>query len=212
MPRCCRIECRSVAWKAPLPGLSMTGSPGSGIELGDDVVAGLAAHQDAPHRARRRRCEVLLRPRTFLAGGRSERSGRWPSRVCIDQQAGGAPGRQQPAVRLDRAAQLRDVVAQHLAKAAGLEEVALHVDDQQGAFGRPQFERIGLGRDGRRLRLHSNSPRRGTSGGTGVAMARSHKTAPTIFDAIAAPTRAEVERRGKKLAPRRQRAEMRRTN
>jgi hypothetical protein len=26
---------------------------------------------------------VLLCPRTFLAGGRSARSGRWPSRVCI---------------------------------------------------------------------------------------------------------------------------------
>jgi hypothetical protein len=70
------------------------------------------------------------------------------------QKAGGAPGRQQPAVGLDRAAQLRDVVAQHLAKAAGLEEVALHIDDEQAALGRPQFERIGLGRDGRRLRLH----------------------------------------------------------
>jgi hypothetical protein len=55
------------------------------------------------------------------------------------QQTGGAPGRQQPTVRLDGPAQLRDVVAEHFAEAAGLEEIALHVDDQQRA-------RIRLGR------------------------------------------------------------------
>jgi len=36
----------------------------------------------------------------------------------------------------DRLAQLRDIIAQHLAEAARLEEVALHVDDQQRAFQR----------------------------------------------------------------------------
>ena len=61
-----------------------------------------------------------------------------------DQQAGGAPRRQQPAVRLDRAAQLRDVVAQHFAEAAGLEEVALHVDDQQRATRWHEFELVGF--------------------------------------------------------------------
>ena len=99
------------------------------IELGDDVVPGLAADEDAPHRARRRRCVVVPRPRTFLAGGRSLRSGRWPSRVCMTGRPVGAPGGEQRAVRLDRPAQLRDVVAEHLAEAARLEEIALHVDD-----------------------------------------------------------------------------------
>ena len=58
-----------------------------------------------------------------------------------DQQAGGAPGRQQAAVRLDRAAQLRHVVAEHFAEAAGLEEVALHVDDEQRAVLRARTRR-----------------------------------------------------------------------
>ena len=42
---------------------------------------------------------------------------------------GVAPRRQQSAVRLDRAAELRYVIAQHFAETAGFEEVALHVDD-----------------------------------------------------------------------------------
>ena len=63
------------------------------------------------------------------------------------RQARGAPGGQQPAVRLDRPTQLRDVVAEHLAEPAGLEEVALHVDDQQGAMPGRQLEGIGFGRE-----------------------------------------------------------------
>ena len=50
----------------------------------------------------------------------------------MDHQAAGfAPCGQQCRVRLDGAAQLRDVVAEHFAEPAGLEEVTLHVDDQQ---------------------------------------------------------------------------------
>ena len=50
----------------------------------------------------------------------------------VDHQAAGrAPSRQQGRVGFDRAAQLRDVVAEHFAETAGLEEVTLHVDDQQ---------------------------------------------------------------------------------
>ena len=44
-------------------------------------------------------------------------------------QALGAPGREQLLVRLDGAAQLRDIVAEHFAEAARLEKIALHVDD-----------------------------------------------------------------------------------
>ena len=75
--------------------------------------------------------QVFARPRAFLAGGRSNRSGRWPSRVWRTGRPSDAPGRQQAAVRLDGAAKLRHVVAEHFAEAAGLEEVALHVDDQK---------------------------------------------------------------------------------
>ena len=42
-----------VPWNAPLPGLSITASPASGREVVDDVVAVLAADQDAALRARR---------------------------------------------------------------------------------------------------------------------------------------------------------------
>ena len=47
------------------------------------------------------------------------------------QAAGGAPSRQQGRVGFDRPAQMRDVVAEHFAKTTWLEEVTLHVDDQQ---------------------------------------------------------------------------------
>src|SRR5271157_5278485 len=65
---------------------------------------------------------VALRPRTFLAGGRSARSGLWPSRVCIASS---------PAAR----------------HAAGLEKVSLHIDDQKRAMVGRQFKGIGLGGD-----------------------------------------------------------------
>ena len=60
------------------------GSPGARRELGDDLPARLAPDQDAAARPRiadagARSC----RERQRLLAGRSERSGRWPSRVCM---------------------------------------------------------------------------------------------------------------------------------
>ena len=57
---------------------------------------------------------------------------RCPSRVCNDQHAGAratppAGARFGSIVRR----KLRDVIAEHFAESAGLEEIALHVDDQQ---------------------------------------------------------------------------------
>ena len=49
-----------------------------------------------------------------------------------------APGRR------DGPAQQRDVVAQYGAKAAGLEKIALHVDDHEAGMSRLEIERIGL--------------------------------------------------------------------
>ena len=63
------------------------------------------------------------------------------------RQAGGAPCRQQAPVGLDRAAQLRDVVAEHFAEAARLEKIPLHVDDQQRAMLGLEREGIGFSRD-----------------------------------------------------------------
>jgi len=73
-------------------------------------------------------------------------------------KAGGAPGREQAAVRLDRPPQLRHVVAEHLAEAARLEEVALHVDDEQGAAPGIERERIGFGREFDDLIRHRRPP------------------------------------------------------
>ena len=64
-----------------------------------------------------------------------------------DRQAGGAPRGEQRLVRLDGAAQLRDVVAEHLAEAARLEEIALHVDDEQRGLRRDEFEGVRFGLD-----------------------------------------------------------------
>ena len=67
---------------------------------------------------------------------------------CMEhRESGGAPRRQELAVWLDGAAQLRDVVAEHLAKAARLEKVTLHVDDDERAMLRKEHEFVGLGLD-----------------------------------------------------------------
>ena len=47
----------------------------------------------------------------------------------------GAPGSEQSLIRFDGAAQLGHVVAEHLAEAARLQKIALHVDDEQRAGG-----------------------------------------------------------------------------
>ena len=70
-----------------------------------------------------------------------------------DRQTQRPPDRQQAAIGLDGAAKLRHVVAEHFAEAAGLEEVALHVDDQKRAALGRQREGIGLGCDVHRSRF-----------------------------------------------------------
>ena len=62
-------------------------------------------------------------------------------------EASVAPRREQPSVRFDGAAQLRNVVAEHFAKAPGLEKIALHVDDEQRAMLRREREGVGFGRE-----------------------------------------------------------------
>jgi hypothetical protein len=60
------------------------------------------------------------------------------------------PGCQQALRGRDGAAQLTDIVAQCRAEAAGLQEIALHVDHQQRRRGGAQREGIGLGLDRQR--------------------------------------------------------------
>ena len=72
--------------EAALAGLVDDGLAGDGVELGNDVPARLAAHQDAATGGRRRRCPPFVPiccERQRLLAGRSARSGRWPSRVWI---------------------------------------------------------------------------------------------------------------------------------
>ena len=77
-----------------------------------------------------------------------------------NSQTRGAPSLQKPPVRIDGAPQLRDVVTEHFAKAAWLEEIALHVDDQERAMGGRERELVGFGCkvDGR---CHTIDPVRG---------------------------------------------------
>src|ERR1700737_5607177 len=61
--------------------------------------------------------------------------------ACVDDlQPGSAPCSKEFAIRINRAAQLRNIVSQHLAKPAGLKKVALHVDDEKGAVRWIKFE------------------------------------------------------------------------
>ena len=88
-----------------------------------------------------------------------------------DRKTGGAPRRQQPLVRFDGAAQLRNVVAEHFAKAAGLQKIALHVDDQERAMLGSERESIRIGREVYGL-VHDSTPALGTAPigvGDGVA-------------------------------------------
>ena len=86
--------------EAALPGLSMMGLAGDGVELGNDVPAGLAAHRDAAAGAGPRRCPPIWRERQRLFAGRSARSGRWPSRVWMTCMPNAARGGEQHLQRL----------------------------------------------------------------------------------------------------------------
>ncbi len=80
-------------------------------------------------------------PRLSLAGGQSDRSGSWPSRVWMtmipDDRAAAIKRRQ----RRHHLEQLIDVVAEALAESAGQQEVSLHVDDDQRGLARDETER-----------------------------------------------------------------------
>jgi len=113
-------------------------------QFGDDVVARLAADQDAAHGARladarRRRAALQLGWRGIRQIGRVALAG------VDDEEAGCARSGQQGAGGRHRGGEQRDVVAQALAEAAGFEEVALHVDDDEGRPGRIERQGGGFG-------------------------------------------------------------------
>ena len=121
---------------------------GDRIELRDDVVAGLAADEDAPHRAgiadaHRGLAALELRLR------RVGEIGAVPFARVDDQQSGGARGLEHRSARRDRAAEQRHVVAERFPEAARLEEVALHVDDDERGAGQVERDRFRFSLDGR---------------------------------------------------------------
>jgi len=66
----------------------------------------------------------------------------------VDHEQAGLPGgRQQALERRHDAGQLADVVAQHRPEAPRLQEIALHVDDEQRRLSRNEFEGVRLGID-----------------------------------------------------------------
>ena len=87
-------------------------------------------------------------PRLSLAGGQSDRSGTCPSRVWITVRPTARAVVQHLLERGDDGLQVADVVAERLAEAARLDEVALHVDDHQRGGGGVERERVRLGGNG----------------------------------------------------------------
>ena len=75
------------------------------------------------------RSEAL--PRRIFDGGQSDRSGLCASRVWMIGQPCCAEQPDQPRRRRDDRLQPRHVVAERVAEAARLDEVALHVDDDE---------------------------------------------------------------------------------
>jgi hypothetical protein len=78
-------------------------------------------------------------PRSILAGGASEIRQMAFARVD-DEKTGFARCSQDIAAGFHRARQLRDIVAERFAEAAGLQEIALHVDDHQRGFRPDEFD------------------------------------------------------------------------
>jgi hypothetical protein len=66
-----------------------------------------------------------------------------------DQHAHVARGFEHGADRLHRACELAHIIAERLAKAARLHEVALHVDDQKRRRRPVEIDRCGFGDDSR---------------------------------------------------------------
>jgi hypothetical protein len=63
------------------------------------------------------------------------------------QHVDGARRREHRLAGRDRAREQRDIVAERLAEAARLEEIALHVDDDQRGAGQIERHCLGLGLD-----------------------------------------------------------------
>src|SRR5258708_25968268 len=86
IPRVRSISSRSVAQNEPLPGLSITRSPAAGARTGMISHPASPRTRIRPHGPGSPMPAPIWRLRQRLLGGRSLRSGRWPSRVWITVQ------------------------------------------------------------------------------------------------------------------------------
>jgi len=125
-----RMPWRSVRRKAPLPGLSTTGSPAYGVERGHDV---------GPASPRIRMCPIgpgspmrlLGAPRSTLAIGRIGHVRRVPLTVWTTSMPTVRARSEHPLQGPMAALSNPTSVAENLPEAARLEEVLLHVDDHE---------------------------------------------------------------------------------
>ena len=116
-------------------------------EVVDDVVAVLAADQDAALGARCADAQARIAP--VELGGRAVRQVGDVPLPRVDHGEAHRPGGLQHLLeRGDDGLQVADVVAERLAEAARLDEVALHVDDHQRGGGGVERERVRLCRNG----------------------------------------------------------------
>ena len=146
------------------------GLAGDRRQRGDDVVARLAANQDAAHRARRadaqrRRAALDLRARRVGEVGAM-------ALARVDDQHAAARARASSSARhgATAACEQRHVVAERLAEPAGLEEIALHVDDHERRRARIDRDRFGLGVD-----QHVGASRCGRSSAGTVAIGKRYR-------------------------------------
>src|SRR3954467_9734644 len=107
-------------------------------------MPGFSANENAPHRAWIAYGLFATTP-AFFGWRQIAQVGAMPFPGVQHLQAVRSPGRQKCSVRLDSAAQLPDVVAEHFTETARFQKVALHIDDQEGALLRAEPEGIGFG-------------------------------------------------------------------
>ena len=125
------------------------GLPRQWSEFWNDVVTGLAANEDSSHRTEIADAWTVAAA-FFFRRWQIGKIGAVAFAGVHDDEAVRAPRVKQPADWRDRPAQLRHVVAERFAKAAALEKVALHIDDDQRAFCRNEMKRPWLGGNGYR--------------------------------------------------------------
>jgi hypothetical protein len=131
-----------------LAGLVDDGLARDGGEGVDDAVAGLAADEDAAHGAGI--ADAGAGRAAFDLGGRGVRQVRAMAFAGVDHQhVSGAGGGEHGLAGGDGGGEERDVIAEAFPEAAGLQEIPLHVDDEERAARRGEGEGVGFGRDDR---------------------------------------------------------------